>query len=69
MSTIIYKGGGGVQKVQNLVYVENGCPLNKNWSQTLGVIITQVLHNFTRGIHSAVSTSLRDATFIRDALD
>ena len=26
MSTIIYKGGGGVQKVQNLVYVENGCP-------------------------------------------
>ena len=30
MSTIIYKGGGGVQKVQNLVYVENGCPLNVN---------------------------------------
>ena len=27
MSTNIYKGGGGVQKVQNLVYVENGCPL------------------------------------------
>ena len=26
MSTNIYKGGGGVQKVQNLVYVENGCP-------------------------------------------
>ena len=27
ISTNIYKGGGGVQKVQNLVYVENGCPL------------------------------------------
>ena len=27
-SKIIYKGGGGVKKVQNLVYVENGCPLS-----------------------------------------
>ena len=29
ISTNIYKGGGGVQKVQNLVYVENGCPLDE----------------------------------------
>ena len=38
MSTNIYKGGGGVQKVQNLVYVENGCPHIKNFSMVFGKI-------------------------------
>ena len=36
MSTNIYKGGGGVQKVQNLVYVENGCPSYPNNEIPLG---------------------------------